>query len=141
MDSHVFATTILVIDDDQDDVELFVDAVKEINSSVICEYAYNASDALVMLETAEPLPDIIFLDLVMPKMDGKTLLLKLRDDRKLIEIPVIMVSTNFSDDEMEYYSSLRVKCLLKPNSYETFVVELRRVLAEFLPDRFSEQIN
>jgi CheY-like chemotaxis protein len=62
----------LIIDDDPDDVSIFCEAVGEVYPESICMTADNGSDGLAMLrESDSKTPHIIFLDLNMPKMDGK----------------------------------------------------------------------
>jgi CheY-like chemotaxis protein len=82
---------LLLIDDDSEDREIFRLAVLEINPRLQCTSIMGAEDALDGLRSlAITRPQLIFLDLRMPKMDGFECLLELKADRKLRAIPVII---------------------------------------------------
>lgn len=83
---------ILMIDDDEDDQILFQQALNEINKSVTFYTAANGHDALKKLETP-PEPDIIFLDLNMPIMNGFECLSALKKQKRYEHIPVIIFTT------------------------------------------------
>lgn len=70
---------VLYVDDDQDDQEVFLEAVKSINASLPCYVASDANAALETLDKMSERPDYIFLDLNMPKLDGKEFLRCLRN--------------------------------------------------------------
>ncbi len=89
---------IMIIDDDQDDRFFFREALTEILSSAVCVEANDGIDALNQLRKVEQLPDFIFLDINMPRMNGKECLSELKKDVKLKNIPVIMYSTSVSPE-------------------------------------------
>jgi CheY-like chemotaxis protein len=92
--------TILLVDDDADDRELFFEATKEFDSTVKCIAAANAQEALLYLnDPANALPDFIFLDLRMPGLSGQQCLIEIKSDNRLASIPVVVYST--SRDEKE----------------------------------------
>src|ERR1700744_93560 len=65
---------VLLIDDDEDDQELFLQAIKEIASSIECITLDDARSALTQLENRSLTADLIFLDLNMPIMTGQQFL-------------------------------------------------------------------
>lgn len=83
---------ILMIDDDEDDQMLFQQALSDINKSVTFYTAINGQDALKKLETPPP-PDIIFLDLNMPIMNGFECLSALKKEKRYQHIPVVIFTT------------------------------------------------
>jgi CheY-like chemotaxis protein len=86
---------VMVVDDDEDDRDFFREAVAELDPSMRCIQASGGEEALEILRSqAEVLPDYIFLDLNMPKMCGKSLLIALKNDGQLKKIPVIIWSTS-----------------------------------------------
>ena len=95
-------TKILLVDDDADDRLLFTAALAEIGSKYHCDCAASTTEALKYLDIADPLPDLIFLDLNMPGYDGKKCLRHLKAASKLQNIPVVIYSTFISEtDEQE----------------------------------------
>ena len=96
----------MVIDDDKDDRFFFREALTEMLSAAVCLEAKDGVDALHLLGKAEQLPDFIFLDVNMPRMDGKECLKNLKKDANLRNIPVIMYSTSFSKESIEEFLAL-----------------------------------
>lgn len=122
------ATTFLLVDDDADDTLLFEDALKRAASSVSFEAAANGQEALDKLNNRQaPLPDIIFLDLNMPRMDGKECLAHLKASENLQHIPVIMYTTSSQSRDIEQTMLMGAKCFItKPSN----VKELQYILSE-----------
>src|SRR5688572_3496226 len=86
---------VLIIDDDEDDRALFCDAVHEINPSIHCLTAQNGEEALDGLRSFRlPRPDVIFLDLNMPRLNGMDCLTELKNDTSLRDIPTVIYSTS-----------------------------------------------
>ncbi len=96
---------VLNIDDDPEDLEIFYKAVKTVNPLAKCLLARDAREALSILRDAL-VPDYIFLDIHMPKMDGKTVLAELRRNKRLEGVPVVMYSTRIDPEETEEYLAL-----------------------------------
>lgn len=61
---------ILLIDDESDDTQFFVEAVQAVSNQTVCRTALNPAAALEELKTAEELPDIIFLDYNIRQLTG-----------------------------------------------------------------------
>ncbi len=85
---------LMIVDDDEDDRFFFRSAIRKNNPTFECIEAKNGDDALIQLRKAKDLPDFIFLDLNMPKMDGRECLIELKKDKTLKKIPVIIYSTS-----------------------------------------------
>ncbi|MGX5818936.1 response regulator [Chitinophaga lutea] len=85
----------LLVDDDMDDIFLFREVMQEIDPQVSVTSAGNGLEALQNLRSGDgSLPDIIFLDLNMPRMDGRECLTELKNDASLRHIPVIIYTTS-----------------------------------------------
>lgn len=82
------------IDDDDDDIDFFVAAIGYIADGVSCFSFTNASKALQKLTGGELIPDVIFLDLNMPVINGEEFLGMLKATATLKDIPVIILSTS-----------------------------------------------
>ncbi len=119
--------TLFLADDDSDDAFLFGEVLEEINPAIVLITATNGEEALQKLTTnGYPQPDIIFLDLNMPRMDGKECLAALKEDENLKHIPVIMYTTSSQSRDIEETIQRGALCFItKPSS----VKELRDILA------------
>ena len=121
---------ILNVDDDQEDREFFCDALREIDSSIVCLVAGSGMEALSLLKKQMTLPDYIFLDINMPLMDGKQCLRALKQIPEFQSIPVIMYSTSTDSREIrECYNLGAEDFLIKPHSYEKLVNDLTSIFA------------
>lgn len=85
---------ILIVDDDEEDRELFIDVVSRIAPSVTCREACDGEDALALLTGTSLLPDLIFLDLNMPRIGGIEFLKQVKKDARLKDIPVVIYTTS-----------------------------------------------
>lgn len=93
---------ILFVDDDSDDYVLFSDVVKELNPDASVVYVQDACDMDIFLKP--PYPEIIFLDFNMPKIDGIECLKKIRSNKELDKIPVVVYSVYY-DKVAEAYQN------------------------------------
>lgn len=85
----------LLIDDDKDDQEIFKLALQDINEHIVCHTVDNGIEGLQLLRSDESfVPGYIFLDLNMPRMNGKDCLTALRSIPRLAEVPVVIYSTS-----------------------------------------------
>jgi CheY-like chemotaxis protein len=74
--------TALLVDDDEDDRAFFCEAMGTISHNVICVTAEDGVDAFDFLRHSSKLPDFIFLDLNMPRMNGKDCLRELKQNKR-----------------------------------------------------------
>lgn len=121
---------LFIIDDDVEDQEIFMEAVKEVDSAIQCFTSTNGEEALEELEKNESvLPDLIFLDLNMPKLNGKQILREIKNRSMLNAIPVIMYSTSFAPRDIEEISQLGAAFhLLKPSRFDDLCSALGEIL-------------
>jgi len=116
--------TLLYIDDDAEDIEFFCDAIKNIHPTYLCLVAQNAKDGLHILETL--IPDVIFLDINMPVMNGKEALRAIRSRKNLASVPVCMLSTTTNSNEINMCRELGAnECFVKPNSFAELCTTLK----------------
>lgn len=98
--------TCLLIDDDPDDQEIFSLALKELDPSVICEFANNGIEGIEKLQNTPPFnPDYIFIDMNMPRMNGVECLSEIKKITRVKKIPVFLYSTS-ADPKMVSESKL-----------------------------------
>jgi len=122
---------LFLIDDDPDDQHIFAEALLEVDDSVSLLTASNGLDALERLSDATlPLPDLIFLDLNMPKMNGKQFLKEIKNRNQLSQIPVVIYSTSSARIDIEETLSLGASdFIVKPDSYGELCNAIRSVIA------------
>ena len=121
---------IYLIDDDMDDVELFRDALEEIDPSVSLEYANDGREAVRSLtERKDALPDLVFLDISLPVFSGLQCLATFKKDDQLRDLPVIMYSTSSQEREIKTARELGALAFItKPNDFRL----LKRILTLIL---------
>src|SRR4051812_20527820 len=90
---------VLLADDDQDDRHFFDLALKDISTPTMLTTAEDGEKLLAYLENdTDPLPDVLFLDLNMPRKNGAECLLHLQLNPKLNQLPVIIYSTSLHEN-------------------------------------------
>jgi CheY-like chemotaxis protein len=121
---------LLIIDDDVEDQEIFLEALKEVDKSVVCYTATSGEDAFKRMETdLVMLPDLIFLDLNMPKLNGKQVLKEIKNNRQFRHIPVIMYSTSFAPRDIDEIKKVgAIHHLLKPSRFDDLCHALTYIL-------------
>jgi CheY-like chemotaxis protein len=111
----------LLVDDDVDDQELFISALKQVNASVECVIAKDGTEAIKLLTVpSSRLPEIIFMDLNMPKMSGKECLQVIKSYPTLKDIPVITTSSYPPDREESLAIGAR-EFITKPSSIHELI--------------------
>jgi CheY-like chemotaxis protein len=117
----------LLVDDDTDDTSLFKEVLEEVNPSISFIWAEDGQQALQFLKNEDNnLPDVIFLDLNMPRMGGKECLTEIKSDEKLHKIPVIMYTTSSQSKDIEETIQKGAICFItKPTNMK----ELKNILS------------
>jgi len=120
---------ILLIDDDEDDQEIFLNALQDISLSTSCAVFGNAREALFKLSSQEITPDLIFLDLNMPLMTGQQFLTEIKKEESLSEIPIVVLSTTSHAGTIELSKQLGANYFFtKPDRFEDLIDILESVL-------------
>tara|TARA_R110002124_G_scaffold238979_1_gene404225 strand:+ start:831 stop:1277 length:447 start_codon:yes stop_codon:yes gene_type:complete len=87
--------SLLLADDDLDDCDFFKDALKEISTQATLSTVNDGVELMnLLLSEQEPYPDIIFLDLNMPRKSGLECITEIKAIDKLKHIPIIIFSTS-----------------------------------------------
>ena len=130
--------TYLIVDDDIDDQQFLVEALVENNPDCRCITASNGQEAITnLVESLVPLPDVIFLDLNMPILNGKQFLVLIKQIYSFQHIPVIIYSTTSSKQEMQEMNKLGAYYfLIKTHSFKALREELASIaiIADDDPD-------
>lgn len=121
---------ILTVDDDIEDQEIFLEAVRIIDPLTVCLKANDGTDGYeVLMDSKTYLSlDCIFLDINMPKMSGIELLVLIKKDERLKDIPVYILSTSCSPNELAKINLLGGTSLQKQSLFALTVQMLRSVI-------------
>jgi len=124
------AIRILIADDDADDRMLIADAFEEAHLSNPIDFVEDGVELLEFLKrqgkytglTGQPLPGIILLDLNMPRLDGRGALSEIRKDPELKKIPVVVLTTSQSEEDIVRTYDLGVNSYItKPVTFDGLV--------------------
>lgn len=125
---------ILLADDDSDDREMFHEALELIDTSLLCYSTVNGSELLKRLYSLEEMPQLIFLDMNMPVMNGWQCLKALKDNERYKHIPVIIISTSSHQKEMDTSIHLGALCyFIKPNDFKDLTDVLKVIINNLGP--------
>ncbi|HUR31747.1 MAG TPA: response regulator [Saprospiraceae bacterium] len=129
---------IMIVDDDPDDVAFFCEALSEIDTSIRCIGVKGAEEALWLLKkNSDNYPDFIFLDLNMPKMNGKQCLKQIKSDINLSSIPVVVYTTSKTREDIAEAKKLGAHYFLtKPNKF----AELKTAI-KFIIEKKCDEIS
>lgn len=125
---------VFLVDDDADDRNIFAQVIHSLERTIdLCMYANGASmlDALQHTEV----PDILFLDLQMPVMDGAQCLEELRKSPEYEDICVVIYSTVLNMDQVAHLFDLGAnRFLRKPRTLPSLKIALEKTLASCASD-------
>ena len=119
---------ILVADDDEDDLELFKEAIAEVCPQL---QLHEATDGLILMDKLKEIapPDILFLDLNMPRMNGKECLVDIRQHTQFDATKIIILSTSSLKRDIEFCLANRADgYFVKPVTYEDLKLLIQEVL-------------
>lgn len=131
--SRIRPIEILLVEDNPGDVRLTQEALKESkinNNLIIAGDGVEAWDYLTKNVAGSDaiLPDVIFLDLNMPRMDGRELLAKLKNHEHLRQIPIVVLTTSQAEEDILQSYNLHANCYVtKPVGLNEFVEVVRSI--------------
>jgi chemotaxis family two-component system response regulator Rcp1 len=118
---------ILLVENNPGDIRLAKEAFKECKFNVSIQVAIDGAEALdFMYKKGKYIdaatPDLILLDLNLPKISGIEILVKLKEDNELRVIPIIILSTSQAEQDVLLCYKLHANCFIsKPFEYKAFV--------------------
>jgi len=113
------ALEILLVEDDIDDVDLLKEALLENNVEYQMEVIMEGDKVFKYLETVKSLPEIIVMDLNLPKTGGKEILQEIKANYTLTQIPIVILTTSSSREDIEYCNKMGIsKFITKPATLE-----------------------
>jgi CheY-like chemotaxis protein len=126
--------SILLVEDDLDDQEFFIEALRDIQNATLYAVVSNGKEALDKLKNSEILPDLIFTDINMPVMNGIECLSELIKNPQTMNIPVFILSS--STPHREIACKLGAKAFIeKPGDTKMLRNQLELMInLDFVPD-------
>ena len=110
---------IMLVDDDSDDRDLFFEAIAFVSPTAKVETKRDGEELMDHLSKTHSLPDVIFLDLNMPRKNGKECLAEIMADGRLNTIPVVIYTTSLNPTDIhETFNQGACRFFRKPNSVE-----------------------
>ncbi len=124
----------LLIDDDVDDQEIFFMALQEYNASILCHFAGDGVIALDKFSDNSFLPNCIFIDINMPRMNGVECLEEIKKIERLRCIPICMMSTSVDPNMVAQTKALgAADFIVKPPSISILTELLRQFIVLNVP--------
>jgi CheY-like chemotaxis protein len=122
---------IIIADDDMDDRQLIEKAFESLGLKEHLCFAHDGEDLMDLLQKkkSEMGSSIIFLDLNMPKKDGRQALKEIKNNSSLKKIPVIIFTTSKSKADVEFTYEIGANCFItKPNTFKSLVITLQKIM-------------
>jgi CheY-like chemotaxis protein len=121
---------ILLVDDDVEDRDIIKDALGDLGYHSVFHFEENGENAISFLESAYEsgtMPNMVILDLNMPRMNGTQTLRKLKTDNRFKNIPVVIYSTSLNNIERDECLALGAHSyVIKPVSYRDTVATAKK---------------
>ena len=124
---------VLLVEDSPGDVALTVEALREARVETKLHVVRNGEDALSFLSregayAEAPKPDLVLLDLNLPRKSGREVLAEMKADERLRRIPVVILSTSTNEDDVAAAYDLAANCYVaKPVDLDEFVNVIRAI--------------
>jgi CheY-like chemotaxis protein len=128
------AYSVLLVEDDPADVLLIEDALSEGGRTRLLTHVGDGIEALEYLrDSSHDRPDLIVLDLNMPRMNGREFLAVLQDDQDLGSIPLVVLTTSAAPDDIaDAYQKHANAYVTKPVNLDDFLEAVQRIDSFFL---------
>jgi CheY-like chemotaxis protein len=125
------AIHILLVEDNEGDILLTTEALEEfkiINELTVIKDGRAAIDFFKALVSADEIPDLVLLDVNLPKMSGQEVLMFIKNNDKFKQIPVIMLTTSSSEKDILASYKNHVNCYItKPIEVSDFIKAIGKI--------------
>jgi CheY-like chemotaxis protein len=131
--SRAAAIEVLLVEDSPGDVRLTREALKDAKVHISLHVAADGMEAMAFLNregihSLAPRPDLILLDLNLPKKDGREVLKEIKESPVLGTIPVVILTTSAASEDVQSSYRLHANCYItKPVSLEGFLKVVRSI--------------
>jgi chemotaxis family two-component system response regulator Rcp1 len=126
-DKGVIPVNLLLVEDNPGDVRLTKEALKDAKLKINLHVAVDGMEAMAFLRkqgkfATSPRPDLVLLDLNLPKKDGRQVLAEIKEDPDLKRIPVVIVTTSKAEEDILKSYNLHANCYVtKPLDLDQFI--------------------
>ncbi|HZT06076.1 MAG TPA: response regulator [Chloroflexota bacterium] len=133
MDPSIRSIEILLVEDSPGDVRLTIEALRDGRVPNHLNVARDGVEALDFLHhrgqfTDVPMPDLILLDLNLPRKDGREVLAEIKADPSLKRIPVVVLTTSSAEQDVLRSYDLHANCYItKPVDLDQFIRVVRTI--------------
>jgi CheY-like chemotaxis protein len=133
LEGNTMPIEILLVEDSPGDVRLTQEAFKDAKVLVNLHVAGDGEEAMAFLKregkySSKPRPDLILLDLNLPKKDGRAVLAEIKEDPNLQTIPVVILTMSASEEDVLKSYSLHANCYItKPVDLEGFLKVVKSI--------------
>jgi two-component system, chemotaxis family, response regulator Rcp1 len=130
---NVVPIELLLVEDSEPDVRLTMEALREAKVKNRLWVVEDGVEAMAFLRQQDghaeaPRPDIILLDLNLPRMDGREVLRQIKNDDSLKRIPVVVLTTSKSEEDVLRAYDLHANCYItKPVDFTRFMEVVRSI--------------
>ena len=124
---------ILLVEDNPADIRLTVEALKDSKLLNGLNVVRDGMEAMTFLRregshAAAPRPDLILLDLNLPKKDGREVLAEIKADEEMKSIPVVILTTSAAEEDIIKSYSLHANCyIVKPIDLDQFIKVVKAI--------------
>lgn len=136
--AHLPQLTILLADDDRDDRYFFLKALEELEIDVRHHTVENGEELIAyLLKNSANLPDILFLDLNMPRKSGAECLEEIKQHPKLNSLPVVIYSTSLYEDIADHLYRNGAHYYIRKTEFGDLKPVLKKVLTLLVESKFQ----
>ena len=122
------AVRVLLVEDNPGDVDLIMEALTTSKREHSLTVAVDGVEALHKLNQPGDLPDLVMLDLNLPRKDGRAVLREMKADPRLRHIPVVVLSSSDADRDLGDAYELQASCFVtKPADLDEFLLAVRGI--------------
>lgn len=136
---HQPPSKFLLADDDNDDRFFFRDVLSKVSPSAELTTVGDGEELMKYLfDNSHQLPDVLFLDINMPRKNGKECLIEIRADEKLKHLPIIIYSTSLPEIIADELFAIGANKYLRKTNLIELKEKLRLVLSQLAEDKFPQ---
>jgi two-component system, chemotaxis family, response regulator Rcp1 len=124
---------VLMVEDNPGDIRLTIEALQDAKVLINLSVARDGEDALAFLRKngvhqGAPRPDLILLDLNLPRKDGREVLAEIKADEALRRTPVVVLTTSRAEEDVWRTYNLHANCFItKPVDLDQFIAVVRTI--------------